>query len=104
VSVGVDHFVKLGKKMSPESRKWWDVLNETEFAVGVADQGYHTFAISRGYVYEVHWDRGPDNPTLTEKRSLKDFFDPNGAGSGTKWGSGIIAIPPEAIPKGRSPE
>jgi len=104
VSVGIDHFVKLGKKMSPESRKWWEVLNDTEFAVGVADQGYHTFAISRGYVYEVHWDRGPDNPTLTGKRSLKEFFDPNRKDGGTGWSSGIIAVPPEALPKRTSPE
>jgi len=104
VSVGIDHFVKLGKKMTPESRKWWDALNETEFAVGVADQGFHTFAISRGYVYEVHWDRGPDNPTLTDKRSLKDFFDVNRKDGGTHWSSGIIAVPPEALPKRPRPE
>lgn len=99
VSVGVDHFVKLDKKMTAESRKWWEVLNETEFAVGVADLGFHTFAISRGFVYEVHWDRGPDNPTLTEKRTLKDFFEPNDRKHGFGWSSGIIAVPPEALPK-----
>jgi len=98
VSVGLDHFVKLTPKMSAESRQWWKTLNETEFAVGVADQGFHTFAISRGFVYEVHWDRGPDDPTLTGKRSLKSFFDPNQKGPGFGWSSGIIALPPGALP------
>jgi hypothetical protein len=94
VSVGIDYFVKLDKKMTPESRKWWDVLQHTEFAVGVADQGYHTYAVSRGFVYEVHWDKGPDDPTLTERTGLREFFKPHG-----DWGSGIIALPPGALPQ-----
>jgi hypothetical protein len=98
VSVGIDHFAKLGERTTAESRKWWKVLKESEFAVGVADQGFHTFAVSRGFVYEVHWDRGPDNPTLTGKRSLEDFFNPNRE-NGFGWGSGIIAVPPEALPQ-----
>lgn len=99
VSVGIDHFVKLGgKKTSKETREWWKALKDTEFAVGVADQGFHTFAISRGEVYEVHWDRGPDDPKLTGKRTLEDFFRPDRE-NGFGWGSGIIAIPPEAFPQ-----
>jgi hypothetical protein len=100
VSVGIDHFVKLKGKPTPETTKWWKELKETEFAVGVADQGFHTFAISEGYVYEVHWDRGPDDPTLTGRRSLEDFFRPDNRKKGEfGWGSGVIAIPPEALPK-----
>jgi len=99
VSVGIDHFVKLGgAKKTAESQKWWQKLKDTEFAVGVADQGFHTIAISRGFVYEVHWDRGPDNPSLTGKRSLEDFFTPDRE-KGFGWGSGIIAVPPEALPQ-----
>jgi hypothetical protein len=97
VSVGIDHFVKLGGKTTAESGKWWKVLKETEFAVGVADQGWHTFAISRGFVYEVHWKNGPDDPELTSKRTLEDFFRPDNRKRGIGWGSGIIAVPPEAL-------
>jgi hypothetical protein len=89
VQVGVDRFVKLGKEMSPESRALWDSLRRVEYAVGVADSGYHTFVLSAGKVYEVHWDKGPTNPRLTEASDLDSFFK--------EWGSGVIAVPPGTL-------
>ena len=95
VRVKVDQFVKLGKKISPESSKLWESLSRTEYAVGVTDSGTHTYAVAGGMVYEVHWDKGPDDPKLTEAEPIEKFFN--------KWGSGVIAVPPESLPK-RGPE
>jgi hypothetical protein len=89
VQVGIDRFVKLGKQMSPESRALWDSLKRVEYAVGVADSGYHTFVLTAGKVYEVHWDKGPTNPRLTEATDVDAFFK--------KWGSGVIAVPPGVL-------
>lgn len=89
VQVGIDRFVKLGKQMSPESRGLWESLKRVEYAVGVADSGYHTFVLTAGKVYEVHWDKGPTNPRLTEATDLDAFFK--------RWGSGVIAVPPGAL-------
>jgi len=89
VRVAVDRFVKLGKEVSPESRAIWDSLKRVEYAVGVADSGLHTFVLTAGKVYEVHWDKGPTNPRLTEATDLDAFFK--------KWGSGVIAVPPGVL-------
>ena len=70
VRVGVDRFVKLGRKMSP-SQKLWEQLKNVEYAVGIADSGYHTYAISAGRVYEVHWDKGPKSARLARCRSRR---------------------------------
>ena len=90
VQVGVDRFVKLGKEMTQESRTNWDALKRVEYAVGVADSGTHTFVLSAGKVYEVHWDKGPMDPKLTEASDLETFFN--------KWQSGVIAVPPGVLP------
>jgi hypothetical protein len=90
VQVGVDRFVKLGKKLNEESRTNWDALKRVEYAVGVADSGTHTFVLSAGKVYEVHWDKGPMDPKLTEASDLEAFFK--------KWQSGVIAVPPGVLP------
>ena len=90
VQVGVERFVKLGKEMTPESRTNWDALKRVEYAIGVADSGTHTFVLSAGKVYEVHWDKGPIDPKLTEASDLEAFFN--------KWKSGVIAVPPGVLP------
>lgn len=90
VQVGVERFVKLGKEMSQESRTNWDALKRVEYAVGIADSGTHTFVLSAGKVYEVHWDKGPTDPKLTEASDLEAFFN--------KWKSGVIAVPPGVLP------
>ncbi|CAN5793742.1 hypothetical protein BH11BAC3_BH11BAC3_12900 [soil metagenome] len=89
VDVHVDRFVKLEKKMSAESSRNWEALKKVEFGVGIADSGYHTFVISSGLVYEFHWDKGPNNPTLTSAITLEAFFN--------KWGSGVIAVPKSSL-------
>ncbi len=86
VRVRVERFVKLGTNISPESRKLWEALKKVEFAVGVADSGMHTFVLSRGMVYEIHWNQGPKDPGLTSVKPLDKFFQ--------AWGSGVIAVPP----------
>lgn len=55
----------------------------------MADSGLHTFVLTAGKVYEVHWDKGPANPRLTEATDLDAFFK--------KWGSGVIAVPPGVL-------
>jgi hypothetical protein len=88
--VRVDHFVKLGKHMDPESQRLWDQLNKIEYGVGIADTGYHTFVISAGKVYQVHWDKAPTDSDLTDGEiSLKEFFQ--------SWRSGVIAVPPATL-------
>lgn len=95
VQVGVERFVKLGKEMSQESRTNWDALKRVEYAVGMADSGTHAFVLSAGKVYEVHWDKGPMDPKLTEASDLEAFFN--------KWKSGVIAVPPGVLPPSRPP-
>jgi hypothetical protein len=89
--VKVDRFVKLGKKMSPESRKLWDSLKKVDYAVGVADSGMHTFVLTSGKVYEVHWDEGPGSPRLTSTRPVENLFK--------SFGSLVIAVPPKMLNK-----
>jgi hypothetical protein len=89
VQVGIDRFVKLGKKPSAESRDLFESLKQAEYAVGVADSGFHTFALAGGMVYEVHWDKGPRDSKLTSAIPLDQFFK--------KWGSGVIAVPPGTL-------
>jgi hypothetical protein len=94
--VAIDRFVKLGKEMSPESTRLWNALGRVEFAVGVADSGYHTFVLSAGKVYEVHWDKGPTSTNLTEASDLDSFFK--------HWGSGVIAVPPGILKPAADPK
>jgi hypothetical protein len=97
VQVGVDRFVKLGKKPSAESRDLFESLKQAEYAVGIADSGFHAFTLAGGMVYEVHWDRGPRDPKLTSAIPLDQFFK--------KWGSAVIAVPPGTLkPKPPQPQ
>jgi len=93
--VRVDRFAVLGKNMTRESRELWETIKNAEFAVGVADTGFHTFVISGGLVYEVHWSQGPTDPKLTEASPVRKFFKNNGG----DWGSGVIALPPSEVSK-----
>jgi hypothetical protein len=94
--VKLDRFVDVAK-LTPSSRALWDELNTVEFAVGVADSGLHTFVVSGGMVYEVHWNKGPDDPRLTSSKPLKSFFKVHTNGSAGEWGSGVIAVPPGVL-------
>lgn len=92
VRVQIDDFVKLGKNMPKEQSDLFEQLKKLPFAVGVADSGFHTFAISYGKVIEIHWDKGPKSRGLTSATTLKSFLG--------KWGSVVIAVPPSGL---RSP-
>jgi hypothetical protein len=96
VRVKLDRVVDLGK-LTPSSRALWDALNTIEFGVGVADSGMHTFVVSGGMVYEIHWNKGPDDPSLTSSKPLKSFFKVHTAGLPGEWGSGVIAVPPGVL-------
>jgi hypothetical protein len=89
VRVKIDRFVKLGKKPSPESAALWAEIKKVPFAVGVADSGYHTFAIASGQVIEVHWDRGPQDYGLTSAKPIESLFK--------NFGSLVIAVPPKIL-------
>lgn len=53
------------------------------FSVGIARGGYHTFLVSYGQVYEVHWDQASDS--LYEISEFATY----------PWLSGIVVIPPK---------
>lgn len=89
VKVHIDRFVKLGAKPTAASRELFESLKQVEYAVGVADSGYHVFALAGGMVYEVHWTKGPGDKKLTSAVPLEKFFK--------TWGSGVIAVPPATL-------
>jgi hypothetical protein len=68
-----------------------EALRKVPFAVGVVDSGMHTFMLSYGRVYEVHWGRSPKDPNLFEVSDLDDFM----AG----WTSAAVAIPTDVLRK-----
>jgi RHS repeat-associated protein len=59
-------------------------LTKAKFAVGIARGGDHTFLLSFGEVYEVHWDQEKDK--LYEKSPFYDY----------QWLSGMVVTPPES--------
>lgn len=101
--VNLDRFVDVAK-LTQSSRALWEKLKRVEFAVGVADSGYHTFVVSRGMVYEIHWNKGPEDPLLTSRKSLESFFKAHTDGSWGQWGSGVIAVPPGVLARQKAPE
>jgi hypothetical protein len=91
--VKLDRYLVLGKKMNKQSHDLWETIQRAEYAVGVADSGFHTFVISGGMVYEIHWNRDAKDPTLSEASPLREFFKNRGG----LWGSGVIALPPTEL-------
>ena len=61
-------------------------LEAIPFGIINAVAGQHTAMIVEGYVYEVHWDKGPKDNDLFEARPFKTWA--NG-----RWGDGIIHVP-----------
>jgi RHS repeat-associated protein len=61
-------------------------LSKVPFAVGAADFGFHTFVLSYGSVFEVHFGRGPQSRDVVEKTDLKKFTQ--------DWSSFVFAVPP----------
>ena len=69
-------------------------LKKIEFAVGVtysddAKEGWgvHTFILSKGRVYESHWERGPTSPNVFTDRPIEKFM--------REWSRIVIAVPPQ---------
>lgn len=60
-------------------------LKTVKFGFGISRGGMHTWLFSKGYVYEVHWDKIGAN--LYEKSPL-EFYP---------WLSGAIVVPRDAI-------
>ena len=92
VQVPVDYLIdNLAEPVSqdPTSATNLEALLKVPFAIGVVDSGMHTFMLSYGHVYEVHWAQGPKDPNLFEVSDLKDFM--------SNWTSGIVVIPSELL-------
>jgi RHS repeat-associated protein len=64
-------------------------LKTVPFAVGVVNAGTHTFVLSYGVVFEVHWAEGPRDKELFEASRLEDFMH--------GWTSGAVAFPSETL-------
>lgn len=59
-------------------------LSQVKFAFGIARGGYHTFLVSKGEVFEVHWDQ--EGSRLYGKKAFKDY----------EWLSGVLVVPPDS--------
>ncbi len=63
----------------------FDRLKKVKFCVGICRGGEHTFLMSNGVVWEVHWtEMGGDS--LYEKTDFEKFI----------WFSGIVVTPPDS--------
>lgn len=62
----------------------YEKFSKVKFAYGLARGGYHTFLLSYGMVFEVHWDQIGVN--LYER---SDFFS-------YAWLSGLVVTPPDS--------
>lgn len=62
-----------------------DKLKKVPFGLVNAKDGLHTAVIVYGDVYEVHWDKGPDDQLLYEATNFENDWG---------WISGIIHVPP----------
>jgi hypothetical protein len=92
VQVPVDYLIdnlQEPASQDPTSATNLEALLKVPYAVGVVDSGMHTFMLSYGRVYEVHWGAGPKDRTLFEVSDLKDFM--------SNWTSGAVAIPSELL-------
>jgi len=71
-------------QMTPKRMDAFNRLSGVKFAYGLARGGYHTFLLSYGMVFEVHWAAEGDD--LYERSPLYDFA----------WKSGLILTPPDS--------
>lgn len=84
----IDYYIRNlhnSSERSTTSQENLDRLNNVRFAIGVVNSGRHTFVLSSGMVYEVHWGKGPSDPQLFEVSNLEEFME--------SWESGVVAIP-----------
>jgi hypothetical protein len=64
-----------------DNTKILEKLEKVKFAFGISRGGTHTFLLSYGYVFEVHWDQ--EGPRLYGRRVFKDY----------NWNSGALITP-----------
>jgi len=64
----------------------FDRLMKVKFCVGICKGGEHTFLMSNGVVWEVHWTAKGDELHLYENTNFIDFI----------WKSGIVITPPDS--------
>lgn len=72
------------KKPTPIDKTVFDQFSKVRFAYGLAKGGMHTFLLSYGMVYEVHYESIGEG--LYERSSFYDF----------DWNSGVVVTPPDA--------
>jgi hypothetical protein len=72
--------------VDPVNKVTFDRLNKVRFCVGICRGGMHTFLMSDGKVWEVHWAARGDSGNLYE---ISDFVD-------YEWLSGIVVTPPDS--------
>jgi hypothetical protein len=73
-----------GKDRGLNDMENFNRLSQVRFAYGLARGGDHTFLVSCGMVFEVHWAGIGDD--LYERSAFYDFA----------WKSGIVVVPPDA--------
>ena len=71
-----------GEGQTPLQTEQLSWFKQVPFAYGIARGGTHTFVVSRGKIYEVHWDQIGES--LYEVSNFEDF----------PWLSGAVVIPP----------
>lgn len=69
---------------SADNLKILDKFSKVKFAFGIARGGFHTFLVSYGVVFEVHW--AEEGGKLYGRVNFKDY----------EWLSGAMIIPPDS--------
>jgi hypothetical protein len=72
------------RNTTPVSMDGFDKFSKVRFAYGLARGGLHTFLLSYGMVFQVHWDQ--IGAGLYERSSFFDF----------DWLSGLVVVPTDA--------
>jgi len=87
-----------GRSVSVEDRERLEILRRIPYAIGETRYGEHSYILSNGLFYEVHWTEGPESSHLIDASSIdgkittsegKEYLD-------WDWQSGIVVAPPGA--------
>jgi RHS repeat-associated protein len=91
----VDYFIeRLDKPKSQGAASKYNLnqLRKVSFGIGVVESGRHTFVLSYGKVYEVHWEENSRSAKLFEVSTLEKFM--------SDWKqSAVIAFPGALLEK-----
>jgi hypothetical protein len=83
-SFAVNYNLQSPTPKAPNNTRVFRQLSLARFAYGIARGGYHTFLLSFGSVYEVHWDQ--IGAGLYEKSPFYTY----------EWLSGALLFPPKS--------